>query len=192
MDTRQKLVDSARRLIQLRGYNGFSYADVADEVQVRKASIHHHFPAKGDLAREVIGQSRAVIVAQTRALEGAAFDPEEQLRMYTGYWERCIADGSAPFCVAGMLAAELPTLPADLAVDVRAHFRDLTRWLEAVLDSGVRLGRFELDGTPRLEAESFMSLVYGAMLTARAQGMPDVFAEIVEHGLKKLLQHRGN
>jgi len=187
MTTQQKLVDSARYLIQTRGYNGFSYADVAEEVQVRKASIHHHFPAKSDLARAVVEQSREVIVEQTRKLADGNFDPDEQLRMYTGYWEKCIADASAPFCVAGMLASELPTLPDDLAKDVQAHFRDLSKWLEIVLTKGAQLGRFELHGSARQEAEAFMAMVYGAMLAARAYGEPQVFADIVANALNRLV-----
>ena len=186
MTTQQKLIDSARHLIQTRGYNGFSYADVAEEVQVRKASIHHHFPAKSDLAHAVIEQSRAVIVELARTIAGSAFDPDEQLRMYTGYWEKCIADASAPFCVAGMLASELPTLPGDLANDVRAHFRDLSNWLEIVFTRGAQMGRFELKGSARQEAEVFMAMVYGAMLAARAYGDPKVFSDIIANGLNKL------
>lgn len=186
MTTQQKLIDSARHLIQTRGYNGFSYADVAEEVQVRKASIHHHFPAKADLAKAVVEQSRAVIVEQTRMLDDRAFDPDEQLRMYTGYWEKCIADASAPFCVAGMLASELPTLPADLAQEVRAHFRDLSNWLEVVMTRGAQLGRFQLQGSARQEAEAFMAMVYGAMLAARAYGDAKVFSDIVASALKRL------
>lgn len=186
MSTQQKLIDSARHLIQTRGYNGFSYADVAEEVQVRKASIHHHFPTKSDLAHAVIEQSRAIIVEQTRTLAGGNFDPDEQLRMYTGYWEKCIADASAPFCVAGMLASELPSLPGELANDVRAHFRDLSNWLEIVFTRGAQLGRFELQGSARQEAEVFMAMVYGAMLAARAYGDPQVFSDIVANGLNRL------
>jgi TetR/AcrR family transcriptional repressor of nem operon len=186
MTTQQKLIDSARHLIQTRGYNGFSYADVAEEVQVRKASIHHHFPAKSDLAKAVVEQSRAVIVEQTRVLDDGAFDPDEQLRMYTGYWEKCIADASAPFCVAGMLASELPTLPSDLAQEVRAHFRDLSNWLEVVMTRGAQLGRFQLQGSARQEAEAFMAMVYGAMLAARAYGDARVFSDIVASALRRL------
>jgi TetR/AcrR family transcriptional regulator, transcriptional repressor for nem operon len=186
MSTQQKLIDSARRLIQSRGYNGFSYADVAEQVQVRKASIHHHFPAKADLARAVVEESRAFFVEQARTLAGTAFDPEAQLRMYTGYWEKCITDNSAPFCVAGMLASELPTLPDELAESVRAHFRDLSNWLEIVLTRGAQTGVFALQGSARQEAESFMATVYGAMLAARAFGEPRVFSDIVANGFKRL------
>lgn len=187
MTTQQKLIESARHLIQTRGYNGFSYADVAEEVQVRKASIHHHFPAKSDLACAVVEQSRALIVEQTQMIAAGDFDPQAQLRMYTGYWEKCIADASAPFCVAGMLACELPTLPDDLAGLVRAHFLDLSNWLEIVLTRGAQMGYYELRGSARQEAESFMAMVYGAMLAARAYGDPKVFADIVANGLKKLV-----
>jgi TetR/AcrR family transcriptional repressor of nem operon len=138
--TAEKIVRAARDLIMTRGYNGFSYADIAEAVGIRKASIHHHFPAKSDLAKAVVEETRAVIRAQTEMLATADPDAGDQLRSYAGYWERCIADNSAPFCVAGMLAAELPSLPADLAAAVRAHFADLTGWLTGLLKLGVRQG----------------------------------------------------
>jgi len=187
MSTQQKLIDSARYLIQTRGYNGFSYADVADEVQVRKASIHHHFPTKADLARAVVEESRAGIVAQIALLDGDDFDPVQKLGFYTGYWERCITDASAPFCVAGMLAAELPSLPPELADCVRAHFRDLSMWLETILTKGAQQGVFRFQGAASTEAEAFISLIYGAMLTARAFGDPFKFAEVARGGLRRLV-----
>ncbi len=187
MTTQQKLIDSARHLIQTRGYNGFSYADVAEQVQVRKASIHHHFPGKADLARAVVDQSRTQLEQHAHALAEAGVGPKQQLHTYTDYWEKCIADASAPFCVAGMLAAEMPTLPDDLADAVRAHFRALSAWLETVLRTGSQLGVFHLRGSVRREAEAFMAMVYGAMLVARANATPRAFADIVELGFKQLL-----
>jgi TetR/AcrR family transcriptional repressor of nem operon len=186
MSTQQKLIDSARYLIQTRGYNGFSYADVAAQVEVRKASIHHHFPTKADLARAVVEESRAGIVAQIALLDSDDFDPVQKLAFYTGYWEKCITDATAPFCVAGMLAAELPSLPDDLAACVRAHFRDLSTWLETILTRGAQAGVFRLQGAASTEAEAFISLIYGAMLTARAFGDPLKFAEVARGGLRRL------
>jgi TetR/AcrR family transcriptional repressor of nem operon len=187
MTTHQKLIDSARYLIQTRGYNGFSYADVAEQVQVRKASIHHHFPTKADLAKAVVEESRAGIVAQISLLAEGDFDPVERLRFYIEYWERCISDATAPFCVAGMLAAELPSLPPDLAECVRMHFRDLSRWLETILTRGAQLGVFRFQGAASVEAEAFISLVYGAMLTARAYVDASKFSEVSRGGLRRLV-----
>jgi TetR/AcrR family transcriptional repressor of nem operon len=62
---------------------------------------------------------------------------------------------------------------------VRAHFEDLSQWLETVLTQGVAKGQFKLQGSVRQEAEAFMATVYGAMLTSRAFGNPRMFAAVV-------------
>ena len=47
--TAERILDVSERLIQVRGFNAFSYADVAAELDVTKASLHYHFPRKGEL-----------------------------------------------------------------------------------------------------------------------------------------------
>jgi TetR/AcrR family transcriptional repressor of nem operon len=186
--TSERIIDEARRLIMTRGYNGFSYADVAEVIGVRKASIHHHFPGKSDLAKAVVEQSRAVIRLQVDQLAEAEPEASAQLRAYATYWERCIADNTAPFCVAAMLAAELPSLPDDLAASVRLHFADLTGWLARLLALGVRQGSVSLVRSPAEEADAFMSAIYGAMLSARAFGEPERFTAITETLLSRIVR----
>ena len=186
--TAERIVGEGRRLIMTRGYNGFSYADVAAAIGIRKASIHHHFAGKNDLVAAVVEQSRALIRAQVEQLARAEPDAIEQLRAYAGYWERCIADDSAPFCVAAMLAAELPSLPDDVAGVVRAHFVELSEWLAHLLALGVRQGSVTLVGSPENEADAFMSAIYGAMLSARAFGDPGRFVSITETLLARVVR----
>jgi TetR/AcrR family transcriptional regulator, transcriptional repressor for nem operon len=138
--TAGRILEAGRQLIMRRGYSGFSYADIADAIDIRKASIHHHFPTKADLAVAVLQQSQANFDADMSLLDASGADALVQMRAYIGYWERCIADDSAPFCVAGMLGAELPALPDDVARAVRAHFDDLAAWLVRVLEAGVKDG----------------------------------------------------
>jgi hypothetical protein len=71
-----------------------------------------------------------------------------------------------------MLGAELPVLPDDVADEVRAHFGSLTAWLESVLDSAARGKRVKLTASVQAEAATLVSLIYGAMLAARAYGAP--------------------
>ena len=179
-NTAGKLVDGATQLIMRGGYNGFSYADLAQRYGIRKPSIHHHFPSKVDLVRAVVEQGRARIRAQITAVEESSPDAMAQLLTYTGYWERCIRDQSAPFCLAGVLAAELPSLPDQVATAVQGHFADLAEWLRNVLTLAVQQGSVRLDQSPETEAEDFMAAVYGAMLVARAFDDPDRFARIIE------------
>lgn len=186
--TQSKIIDAGRLLIMQRGYSGFSYADIADAIEIRKASIHHHFPAKSDLAIAVVRQARESFAAEMASLRKASADAPTQLRAYLAYWARCISDGSAPFCVAGMLGAELSVLPPELAVEVRGHFEDLTVWLEYAFALGVKDKHLKLMGSPKTEAAIFMSLIYGAMLMSRTFEDPSRFKKITDEAINKILK----
>lgn len=184
--TSDAILTCARALIVAGGYHGFSYADIAEVVGIRKASIHHHFPSKVDLVRTLVARYREEATSGMANLERQASDPLEQLRLYTGYWEACIADASAPFCVCALLASQLPVLPEDVGVEVRAHFRSLSAWLTSVLERGARDGQLQLTNPPGVEAEAFMAAVHGAMLSARAYGDPKIFGVVTVPLLERL------
>ncbi|SEM57644.1 transcriptional regulator, TetR family [Paenibacillus sp. cl141a] len=184
--TSDDILTCARSLIIAGGYNGFSYADIADVVGIRKASIHHHFPSKVDLVRTLVARYREEAEAGLENIELQVSDALEQLRFYVGYWEACIADASAPICVCALLASQLPVLPEEVAMEVREHFRNLSTWLTSVLDRGSRLGQLQLRSTSHAEAEAFMATVHGAMLSARAYGDPIMFSFVTGPLLERL------
>lgn len=171
-----------------RGYSGFSYADIAEAIDIKKASIHHHFPAKTDLVIAVLNEWRNAFDADVASHEASGANAVAQLRAYIGHWERCIADDTAPFCVAGMLGAELPSLPEEVAQVVKTFFDNLTSWIEQVLESGVKSDLIKLDSSVRTEAATLVSLVYGAMLAARAYGNVALFKDVTEGAVERLVK----
>lgn len=183
---REEILRCAQSLILSGGYNGFSYADIAKVVGIRNASIHHHFPTKVSLVRELLVQYRERVKAGFGELDRRVMDPLERLRRYAGYWEACLADGSLPICVCALLATELPVLPEEIASEVRGHFQDLSGWLSAVLDQGVEQKRIRLERPAEVEAQLFMALVHGALLSTRAYGDPKLFGVVVGSCLEKL------
>ena len=178
--TADDILACARALILRGGYNGFSYADIAEVVGIRKASIHHHFPTKVDLVQVLVSRYRDEARAGLAALDSQAADPLKRLTTYVGYWQACIADASASFCVCALLSAELPALPPQVAAEVRTHFRSLSDWLTAAFEEGAGRDLFKLQGTARMEAEGFMATVHGAMLSARAYDRPETFKTITD------------
>jgi len=184
--TADDILACARTLIIAGGYNGFSYADVAEVVGIRKPSIHHHFASKVDLVRTLVARYREEAQAGLAALERNIPDAREQLENYVAYWEACITDATAPFCVCALLASELPILPEEVALEVRAHFRFLASWLTSVMERGKRKGRLKIAGSARVEAEGFMATIHGAMLSARAYGDPKMFGVITAPLLERL------
>lgn len=185
-NTATKLIDEAAKLIVNAGYNGFSYADLADSIGIRKASIHHHFPTKADLVVAVIERKSAAIAEQIDVLESGATDAMAQLLAYVDYWKRCIEDQSAPFCLAGVLAVELPSLPESVAAAVQGHFNELAKWLERLMLLGVKQGTIKIELEPGISSQFFQTTVYGAMVMARAYGDPGKFNIIVDAFLQRM------
>ncbi|TIW89157.1 MAG: TetR/AcrR family transcriptional regulator, partial [Mesorhizobium sp.] len=69
---------------------------------------------------------------------------------------------------------------------VRAFFRFISSWLTAVMARGAKEKTLNLSSEPAVEAEAFLATVYGAMLSARAYGNPEVFAAILAPALNRL------
>ena len=186
-NTADDILAAARTFIVAGGYNGFSYADIAEVIGIRKASIHHHFPSKVDLAQTLVKRYLEDAVAGLGELECNVPEPAELLRTYAGIWARCIEDASIPICVCALLASELPALPPEVAVEVTAYFRFLSGWLTGVIERGAEQGTLTISASPRVEAEAFMAIVHGAMLSARAYGDVLTFGMILAPTLQKLI-----
>jgi TetR/AcrR family transcriptional repressor of nem operon len=173
--TAAKILDAGRQLIMRRGYSNFSYADVSAAVEIHKASIHHHYPTKPDLALAVTHHSSDIFLADMAALAASGASPLVQLQGYLDYWGGCLEHDPQAYCVAGMLGAEAPFLRDDVAAAVGQYFACIASWLENLLAAGAASGEFRLSGSAKNEAAELMSLIYGAMLVARATRNPDHF-----------------
>lgn len=176
----------AQSLLATGGYNGFSYADISDSVGISKASIHHHFPSKAELVETAVRRYREAALAGMAALERQVSDPRAQLNAYVSYWANCLRDDAAPICICAMLAAELPSIPRQVADQVRHYFGDFAKWIAAVLARGVKEGVFHLRASAKAEAMTLVATFHGAMLSARVLGDAEVFRSIVQPALKRL------
>lgn len=183
-----EIAEQTKLLLAAGGYNGFSYADVSDRVHIGKASIHHHFPSKAELVQTVVVRHREQARESMAALDRQFNDPLARLEAYTGYWSACIREGTSPICICAMLAAELPILPKEIADEVHGYFEDLTAWLATILEEGLTKGQFKLRDSAFVEAQTFMSTIHGAMLTARAFSKPEAFKSISRAAIGQLTE----
>lgn len=186
ISTSEKILDVAQSLIVAGGYNGFSYADISAAIGIRKASIHHHFPTKAELVAVLVDRHRQRAEAGLKSLGEHISNPVDQLQSYADYWQQCILDASAPFCVCAMLAGEIQLLPEEVSSGVRTHFANLSAWMTSVLKAGEEQDLLRLDSSAEEEAQILMASVHGAMLSARAFGEPGMFGAIVNPRIAKL------
>ena len=134
------ILDVAEQLAQTRGYNGFSYADIAVKLGVTKAGLHYHFPSKEALGRALIERYEADFGATLESINQAAADPREKLRQYAGLYDSVVRNDR--MCLCGMLAAEYATLPAIMQAELRRFFDMNEQWLANVIQDGHRSGMF--------------------------------------------------
>jgi TetR/AcrR family transcriptional repressor of nem operon len=86
MDTKQKILMVAQNLIQSKGFNGFSFADIADSVGIRKASIYHHFPTKVALGTALIDQYSLGLKNLLSNIDSQSKSVAEQLKSYVSIY----------------------------------------------------------------------------------------------------------
>jgi len=183
--TRDQILDIAQALMVERGYSGFSFADISERIEIRKASIHHHFPTKAALGAQVVARYRSGVRDGIAALM-AISSPRARLQAFVDYWAQRIHDRTLSFCVCAMLGSEAETLPDEIRAEVRQHFVDLGRRLAAVMEEGARLGELRLAASPALEGETFMATLHGAMLSARVLDNPDSYLSVMEAALRRI------
>jgi TetR/AcrR family transcriptional regulator, transcriptional repressor for nem operon len=164
-DTATRILDVAERLVQSRGYNGFSYADIADRVGITKASLHHHFETKATLGQALVDRYHRQFVQALADIDATADNARGKLRCYVRLYA-AVLEGER-LCLCGMLAAEYDTLPASMQVGIRRFFDVNEQWLAGVLEQGRRRGLFQRYGSPRETARLLLSALEGAMLVAR-------------------------
>jgi TetR/AcrR family transcriptional repressor of nem operon len=167
------ILDVAERLAQTRGYNGFSYADIAAELRVTKASLHYHFPSKAELGRALIERYRSFFSAALEAIDQEGKKPHEKLRQYVELYNSVMSNDR--MCLCGMLAAEYATLPPPMQTELTSFFNSNESWLTSVLEAGLRAGSFVFREPASERARVLIGALEGAMLVARSYGSPRRF-----------------
>ncbi|MFT3760655.1 TetR/AcrR family transcriptional regulator [Thauera sp.] len=159
-DTREALLQAAESLLRSKGYAAFSYADLAQEVGIRKASIHYHFPAKEDLGVAVVEAYVAGVVQTFAGIEAESAALADRLKAFAGLFTAGNRQGRLPLC--GALAAEMAVLPERLQILTRRFFLLQIDWLVKVLDEGTRRSEIPRGTDTRACACQLLSQMEGA------------------------------
>lgn len=177
LTTAGRILDLAEGLIQRRGYEAYSYADIAEALQIRKASIHYHFPSKGELTRAVAARYRAGFAATLAGLDTEYPDPSARLMRYVRLFRDALRDGDH-MCLYGMLASDSATLPESVRAEVNGFFADQEAWLARLLGEGRSAEVFQFEGKPEGAASALLAGLEGAMLVARSRRDVKYFAAV--------------
>lgn len=160
--TAEQILDAAEKRFRLNGYYGVSFRELADDVSVKSASVHYHFPSKADLGVALVDRYRERFFADLDARAGSA-TPRQKLRALVAAYRDALETGGA-ICLCGMLGAETNGLPKAVARAVRAFFETSISWVSAVLEEG------SLGDAPKDDATLIVATLQGALIVAASLG----------------------
>ena len=178
-DTKNALLNSAENAARTLGFEGFSYADLAEDVGIRKASIHHHFPSKANLSAALMQRYHqnfeAVCVEIDKNHTTGAGKLSELISQY-----RAGSNNGKQLCLCASFSASRDSLPSDVLEQISLFRAMVISWLTNIFDTGRVDGSISNVSDPALEAVATLSLLEGAQLAARSEENPRLFDEAVK------------
>jgi TetR/AcrR family transcriptional regulator, transcriptional repressor for nem operon len=172
-NTAQRILDIAERLVQTRGFNNFSYADIASELGITTASLHYHYPGKAELGQALITRYTERFGQALDQIDRDQPDARRKLQAYAGLYADVLR--GRRMCMCGILAAEYQTLPKPMRHAVIHFFDENQKWLAEILTQGRQKRTLALSAPVEEVAQSILSTLEGAMLVARPYGDLDRF-----------------
>jgi TetR/AcrR family transcriptional regulator, transcriptional repressor for nem operon len=183
-DTKTAILDVAQNLIQTRGANAISYQHISERVQIRKASLHYHFPTKAHLLEAVLTRYCGTFLGLVDDILGSNEPATSKLRRYIGLFESALRAGAgAKICLCGMLGAELASLESPAVTQIRRFYRQNAERVGQILEAGRETGDLRFAGEAKTLGLLLFSLLEGAMLVARADGGGRKFRRVAEQFL---------
>ncbi|MEP1586121.1 MAG: TetR/AcrR family transcriptional regulator [Tateyamaria sp.] len=174
IDTKTALLNSAENAARRLGFDGFSYADLAQDVGIRKASIHHHFPSKATLAVAVMQRYHTNFQEICAKIDASNDTGGAQLADLIQQYKTGSDDGKR-ICLCASFSASRDSLPAEVIEEISQFRAMVVKWMTAAFEKGRADGSISGVTHPAFEAASAMSLMEGAQLAARAEENPTLF-----------------
>ena len=166
MDSRQKVVDSAKRLFWRHGYSTTSPKQVMADSGVGQGSYYHHFPSKSDLAREVVTANGADLLESVRSAMAGRASGRDRVAAFLAS-----ANHALQGCRVGGFAYDSGILAEpELRRALRSAFTELARVVEEAVREGQQDGSLAAGLDPHRTAAALIAVVEGAFVTARATG----------------------
>lgn len=170
MSKKQEILKHAERRVREGGYNNFSFRDLANDVGIKSASVHYHFPTKEDLGAELAAlytQSFLSQLGEPVCIEGENGHP--LVRYIEAFRNALTIDRK--MCLCGLFGAEIAGLPDKVRLETQIFFEKNIQWLtQAYVNENQVTAEDAKKAAVRL-----VSLLEGAMLVSNAMSDLQMF-----------------
>lgn len=173
-DTKTALLDLAESTVRARGFDGFSYADLAETIGIRKASIHYHFPSKANLSEALMDRYHITLKDTLSKIDAEHDIAAHRLSALIDVYRQA-SNGGQSLCLCVAFISSRESLSDALNTKIVTFRAMLIDWLTKTF----ALARQDRSVTPMAapdhEAQATLALLEGAHLAARASEDAHIF-----------------
>jgi len=173
--SREAILAAARRTAQAHGYGGLNFRELAEDVGIKAASIHYHFPSKADLGAAVARRYWEDTAAGLESMLAEASDPAACLRRYPNTFRKALENDNR-ICLGSFMAAEYDGLPEAVKKEVQTFADVNVAWLSRVLSAAAVVNSEESEG----RARAIFAAIAGAQLIARSRSDLSLFDALID------------
>ena len=166
---KDKILTAAEKRVRGAGFSEMSFRDLAQDVGIKSASVHYHFPTKTDLGEALV--TRYADRFKVALDEIVTDNLETALNGFvTLYSDALVLHES--ICLCAIMGAEAIGLPENVNQRTKLFFSMNKAWLEDL---------FKAHGVndPSDTAALVVAALEGGMIVASASGDRAVFDQIV-------------
>ena len=167
-ETVDRLLDAAENAVRMRGYHAVSFRDLADELGIKSASVHYHFPQKEDLGLALVERYSKRLFSDLERRAAKSETPKDRLAALCKTYQQSLRS-SDKICLCGLLGAEKNGLPENLGRAVAAFFDANIRWVVKALPSNMPAKRRQA------KAAQIIATLQGAVMLATCLNNPKLF-----------------
>lgn len=183
--TRDDILEAAAQIIREKGFHGTSMQDIAEAVDLRKASLYHHFDGKQKILVELLDMALDILIEELEIVIKKQVPPDEKLRLAMHSYLNCLAKYND---LASVLLLEHRSLEQKLRkqhISRRDRYEVLWR---GIIEDGVSAGVFICDN-PGLATKVVLGIANWTIMWYRQDGslsateIADQSASLILNGL---------
>jgi AcrR family transcriptional regulator len=143
--SRESILESAAQVIHQKGFHGASMADIAEAVQLQKASLYHHFSSKQDILLELLDRALEMVTKRMELVMAKDLPADEKLRLAMRSYLTALSEQRD---LVSILLLEHRSLDPEFQakhIPNRDKFEKM--WQDLILE-GVKTGEFNVDDIP--------------------------------------------
>jgi len=131
MNMKTQIMSVAQNLIQKNGIDSFSFRTLANEVNIKSASVHYHFPKKDDLIAEIAKNYNQDFFKALDDINQTNASSKNKLKGLLKLFEATKKNDKV--CLCAMLASASDKLDENSNNELNYFFTKLSSWTHDIL-----------------------------------------------------------